>query len=199
MNYGTVRSEASKNFFNNRDVAAMISELAPLNEQMDQIGTEETPTLREVVFYQAFARDIKYAKEWTNFYERTKILDDLNQAWDIYYGVFSRIRKQLANLSTFELVNIHQAIGTVYDVQSIVLRRKKAVGASTTENRLDEKEETFCALMTALVRWKRVPLASLCLSTVDCVEMEDLDLDARVPRSSVVCNQTVVLNKYSMH
>ncbi|KAI9920631.1 hypothetical protein PsorP6_000181 [Peronosclerospora sorghi] len=98
--------EASKHFFNNRDVAAMIAELAPLHEQMDQIGTEETPTLREVAFYQAFARDLKYAKEWTNVYERTKSLDDLNQAWDIYYGVFSRIRKQLANLSTLELANV---------------------------------------------------------------------------------------------
>ncbi|KAI9906360.1 hypothetical protein PsorP6_003310 [Peronosclerospora sorghi] len=123
--------EASKHFFNNRDVAAMIAKLAPLYKQMDQIRTEESPTLREVMFYQTFARDLKYAKEWTNVYERTKSLDDLNQAWDIYYGVFSIIRKQLANLSTLELVNVHQAIGTVHDVQSNVLRRKEAVGAST--------------------------------------------------------------------
>uniref|UniRef100_M4C622 non-specific serine/threonine protein kinase n=1 Tax=Hyaloperonospora arabidopsidis (strain Emoy2) TaxID=559515 RepID=M4C622_HYAAE len=98
--------EASKHFFNNRDVTAMIAELAPLHELMDQIGTEETPTLREVAFYQAFARDLKYAKEWTNVYERTKSLDDLNQAWDIYYSVFSKIRKQLANLSALELANV---------------------------------------------------------------------------------------------
>ncbi|KAI9916773.1 hypothetical protein PsorP6_018178 [Peronosclerospora sorghi] len=55
--------EASKHFFNSRDVAAMIADLAPLHEQMDQIGTEETPNLREVVFYHAFSRDLKYAKE----------------------------------------------------------------------------------------------------------------------------------------
>ncbi|KAI9922856.1 hypothetical protein PsorP6_002150 [Peronosclerospora sorghi] len=191
--------EASKHFFNNRDVAAMIADLDPLYEQMDQISTEETPTLRGAVFYQTFARDLKYAKEWPNVYERTKSLDDLNHAWDIYYGVFSRIRKQLANLSTLELMNVHQAIGTVRDVQSNVLRRKEAVGASTTENRLDEKEETFCSLMTAFVRCKRVPSASSCLSTVDCVDMEELGLAARVPRASVVCNQPVVLNKRSMH
>ncbi|KAL4172030.1 hypothetical protein KRP22_007205 [Phytophthora ramorum] len=73
---------------------------------MEKINTEEAPTLREVAFYQAFARDLKYAKEWTNVYERTKSLDDLNQAWDIYYSVFSKIRKQLANLSTLELANV---------------------------------------------------------------------------------------------
>ncbi|KAG7401837.1 phosphatidylinositol kinase- protein kinase tor1 [Phytophthora boehmeriae] len=98
--------EASKHFFNNRDVAAMIAELAPLHDLMEQIGTEESPTLREVAFYQAFARDLRYAKEWTDVYERTKSLDDLNQAWDIYYSVFSKIRKQLANLSTLELANV---------------------------------------------------------------------------------------------
>ncbi|KAG6574344.1 Phosphatidylinositol kinase (PIK-L2) [Phytophthora cinnamomi] len=98
--------EASKHFFNNRDVTAMIAELAPLHELMSKIGSEEAPTLREVAFYQAFARDLQYAKEWTNVYERTKSLDDLNQAWDIYYNVFSKIRKQLANLSTLELANV---------------------------------------------------------------------------------------------
>ncbi|KAI9914583.1 hypothetical protein PsorP6_006803 [Peronosclerospora sorghi] len=76
--------EVSKHFFNNRDVAAMIAELATLHEQMDQIGTEETPNLREVAFYQAFARDLMYAKEWTNVYELTKSLYDLNPPWDIY-------------------------------------------------------------------------------------------------------------------
>ncbi|TMW66398.1 hypothetical protein Poli38472_004163 [Pythium oligandrum] len=103
--YGALE-EASKHYFNNRDPQAMIAELAPLHEQMEQIGTEETPTLREVAFYQAFARDLKYAKEWTDLYEETQNVDDLNQAWDIYYNVFSRIRKQLSNLSTLELANV---------------------------------------------------------------------------------------------
>ncbi|KAI9915550.1 hypothetical protein PsorP6_006836 [Peronosclerospora sorghi] len=125
--------EVSKHFFNNRDVAAMIAELATLHEQMDQIGTEETPSLREATFYQAFARDLKYAKEWTNVYELTKSLDDLNPSWDIYYG--------LANLSTLELVNVHQEIGTVHDVQSSVLWRKEAVGRNLL--RLDDRPRSI--------------------------------------------------------
>ncbi|KAF4041334.1 FATC domain-containing protein [Phytophthora infestans] len=118
--------EASKHFFNNRDVTAMIAELAPLHEQMDKIGTEESPTLREVAFYQAFARDLAYAKEWTNVYERTKSLDDLNQAWDIYYSVFSKIRKQLANLSTLELGNVGPKLLSVYNLTLAVPGTYKA-------------------------------------------------------------------------
>ncbi|KAF1783832.1 Serine/threonine-protein kinase TOR [Phytophthora cactorum] len=118
--------EASKHFFNNRDVTAMIAELAPLHEQMDRIGTEESPTLREVAFYQAFARDLAFAKEWTNVYERTKSLDDLNQAWDIYYSVFSKIRKQLANLSTLELANVGPKLLSVHNLTLAVPGTYKA-------------------------------------------------------------------------
>ncbi|KAL7686574.1 putative serine/threonine-protein kinase ATM [Plasmopara halstedii] len=118
--------EASKHFFNNRDVTAMIAELAPLHEQMNRINTEETPTLREMAFYQAFARDLAYAKEWTNVYERTKCLDDLNQAWDIYYSVFSKIRKQLANLSTLELANVGPKLLSVHNLTLAVPGTYKA-------------------------------------------------------------------------
>lgn len=119
--------EASKHFFNNRDVKAMIAELAPLHEKMDAIGTDgDAPTLREVGFHQAFARDLKYAKAWTDVYERTKSLDDLNQAWDIYYSVFSKIRKQLANLSTLELANVGPRLLAVQNLSLAVPGTYKA-------------------------------------------------------------------------
>ncbi|TDH73380.1 hypothetical protein CCR75_008691 [Bremia lactucae] len=118
--------EASKHFFNNRDVTSMIAELAPLHDQMERINIEEVPTLREVAFYQAFARDLAYAKEWTNVYESTKSLDDLNQAWDIYYSVFSKIRKQLANLSTLELANVGPKLLSVQNLTLAVPGTYKA-------------------------------------------------------------------------
>ncbi|KAF1328387.1 Phosphatidylinositol kinase, partial [Globisporangium splendens] len=118
--------EASKHYFNNRDTTAMIAELAPLHELMDKIGTEEAPTLREVAFYQAFARDLKHAKEWTNVFEKTRSIDDLNQAWDIYYSVFSRIRKQLANLSTLELANVGPKLLSVHSLSLAVPGTYKA-------------------------------------------------------------------------
>ncbi|KAJ0392374.1 hypothetical protein P43SY_011878 [Pythium insidiosum] len=112
--------EASKHYFNNRDWRAMIAELAPLHEKLEQIGMEETPTLREVAFHQAFARDLRFAKEWTNLFEKTQNIDDLNQAWDIYYTVFSKIRKQLANLSTLELANVGPKLLSVQDLSLAV-------------------------------------------------------------------------------
>lgn len=121
--------EASKHYFNNRDTSAMIAELAPLHELMDKIGTEEAPTLREVGFYQAFARDLKHAKEWSNVFEKTRNIDDLNQAWDIYYNVFSKIRKQLANLSTLELANVGPKLLSVVHSLSLAVPGTYKAGA----------------------------------------------------------------------
>ncbi|RHZ26301.1 hypothetical protein DYB37_004840 [Aphanomyces astaci] len=76
--------EASRLYFAVHDVQAMLNELAPLHAQLDNLG----------------------AKAWTDLYQLTNQTDDLNQAWDIYYNVFNRIKKQIANLSTLELANV---------------------------------------------------------------------------------------------
>ncbi|OQR80931.1 Phosphatidylinositol kinase (PIK-L2), partial [Thraustotheca clavata] len=98
--------EASRLYFAVRDTKAMLNELAPLHKLMDGIGKTEEPTLREIAFYQAFARDLQQAKAWTDRYEMTQCTDDLSQAWDLYFNVFNRIKKQIANLSTLELANV---------------------------------------------------------------------------------------------
>ncbi|KDO21536.1 hypothetical protein SPRG_13345 [Saprolegnia parasitica CBS 223.65] len=98
--------EASRLYFALRDTKAMLSELAPLHKLLDAIGKVEEPTLREVAFYQAFARDLQQAKAWTDRYEATGNVDDLSQAWDLYFNVFNRIKKQMANLSILELANV---------------------------------------------------------------------------------------------
>lgn len=117
--YGALE-EASKHYFNNHDAEAMIAELAPLHQQIDSIGLEEAPTLREVAFFQAFARDLRCAKAWTNVYEQTKNVGDLNQAWDIYYNIFSKIRKQLTHLSTLELANVGPKLLSVHGLSLAV-------------------------------------------------------------------------------
>ncbi|CAK5017836.1 unnamed protein product, partial [Aphanomyces euteiches] len=98
--------EASRLYFAVHDTQAMLNELAPLHAKLDSIGMEEVPTLREVAFYQSFARDLQQAKAWTDRYQLTLNTDDLSQAWDIYYNVFNRIKKQMANLTTLELANV---------------------------------------------------------------------------------------------
>ncbi|RHY28067.1 hypothetical protein DYB32_006287 [Aphanomyces invadans] len=101
--------EASRLYFAVHDTQAMLNELAPLHAKLDNLGVDDAPTLREIAFHQAFARDLQQvccAKAWTDRYQLTNQTDDLNQAWDIYYNVFNRIKKQIANLSTLELANV---------------------------------------------------------------------------------------------
>ncbi|KAF0683063.1 Aste57867_24843 [Aphanomyces stellatus] len=98
--------EASRLYFAVHDTQGMLNELAPLHATLDSIGQDEVPTLREVAFHQSFARDLQQAKAWTDRYQMTLNNDDLSQAWDIYYNVFNRIKKQMANLSTLELANV---------------------------------------------------------------------------------------------
>jgi FKBP12-rapamycin complex-associated protein len=136
--YGALE-EASKHFFNNRDPVAMLAELAPLHAQMEAIGQQEPPTLREVAFYQAFARDLRQAKAWTDVYEKTQCVDDLNQAWDIYYSVFSRIRKQLANLSTLELANVGPKLLSVHNLSLAVPGTYKAGAPIVRIKSFDQK------------------------------------------------------------
>ncbi|KAI8925792.1 armadillo-type protein [Entophlyctis helioformis] len=91
--------EASRLYFSEQDVDGMLDALEPLHVVIDR-GPE---TLREVAFVQAFGRDLEEAFEWSKKYKRTLNVDDLNQAWDLYYQVFRKISKQLPQLTTLEL------------------------------------------------------------------------------------------------
>ncbi|DAZ92720.1 TPA: hypothetical protein N0F65_001777, partial [Lagenidium giganteum] len=92
--------EASRLYFGEHDVDAMVAVLQPLHQMMEN-GPE---TLREVSFQQAFGRDLREAYEWLQrFLNNRKNESDLNRAWDLYYHVFRRINKQLPQLTTLEL------------------------------------------------------------------------------------------------
>lgn len=98
--------DASRCYFNMHDANAMIEELKPLHQMLENARHEETMTLRELAFYQAFARELKVAEEWTTLYSSSRNVVHLNQAWEIYYTVFGKIRKQLNNLTALELSNV---------------------------------------------------------------------------------------------
>ncbi|KAJ3106200.1 phosphatidylinositol kinase- protein kinase tor1 [Phlyctochytrium planicorne] len=91
--------EASRLYFNDQNVEGMFSTLEPLHQMLER-GPE---TLREISFNQAFGRDLQEALDWCKKYKRTQNINDLNQAWDLYYHVFRRINKQLPQLTTLEL------------------------------------------------------------------------------------------------
>lgn len=91
--------EASRLYFGDHNIEGMFATLEPLHGLLER-GPE---TLREVSFAQAFGRDLKEAREWCHQYESSKDVNDLNQAWDLYYQVFRRITRQLPQVTSLEL------------------------------------------------------------------------------------------------
>lgn len=94
--------EASRLYFGDRNVEAMFATLEPLHEMLDN-GPE---TLREEGFVQAHGRDLQEAQEWCRRYQETRDMNNLNQAWELYYQVFRRISRQLPQLNVLELQHI---------------------------------------------------------------------------------------------
>ncbi|KAG5961236.1 hypothetical protein E4U57_007788 [Claviceps arundinis] len=91
--------EASRLYFGDHNIEGMFTTLAPLHELLER-GPE---TLREISFAQAFGRDLKEAYEWCHQYENSKDVNDLNQAWDLYYQVFKRVARQIQQVHGLEL------------------------------------------------------------------------------------------------
>lgn len=91
--------EASRLYFGDHNIEGMFAALGPLHDLLER-GPE---TLREISFVQAFGRDLTEAREWCRQYQTTRDVNDLNQAWDLYYQVFRRISRQLPQMTTLEL------------------------------------------------------------------------------------------------
>lgn len=91
--------EASRLYFGDQNIEGMFATLEPLHDLLER-GPE---TLREISFAQAFGRDLKEAHEWCHQYEQSGDVNDLNQAWDLYYQVFRRISRHLPQVTTLEL------------------------------------------------------------------------------------------------
>jgi serine/threonine-protein kinase mTOR len=91
--------EASRLYFGDHNIEGMFRTLEPLHQLLER-GPE---TLREISFAQAFGRDLVEARDWCVQYEKNRDVNDLNQAWDLYYQVFRRISRQLPQLTSLEL------------------------------------------------------------------------------------------------
>lgn len=91
--------EASRLYFGDHNIKGMFDTLEPLHNLLDR-GPE---TLREVSFAQTFGRDLGEAREWCRQYQDSQDVNDLNQAWDLYYQVFRRISRQLPQMTSLEL------------------------------------------------------------------------------------------------
>ena len=108
--------EASRLFFGDKNVEGMFATLAPLHEMLDK-GPE---TLREISFAQAFGHDLAEARHFCNIYKQTQESGDINQAWDLYYGVFRKIARQLPQLMTLDLKYVSPKLKDARDLDLAV-------------------------------------------------------------------------------
>ncbi|KZT27933.1 phosphatidylinositol 3-kinase [Neolentinus lepideus HHB14362 ss-1] len=91
--------EASRLYFTDKDPEGMIAALEPLHDLLEAGPT----TARETSFAQVFGRDLHEAREACRRYRVYGDPAELDKAWDIYYGVFKKIEKQLPQLTTLDL------------------------------------------------------------------------------------------------
>ncbi|KAF8421355.1 armadillo-type protein [Terfezia claveryi] len=109
--------EASRLYFGDHNIEAMLKALEPLHEMLERVSPE---TLREISFHQAFGRDLHDARDWCNTYRRTGEVGDLNQAWDLYYQVFRKIAKQLPSLISLDLQYVSPKLQHARDLELAV-------------------------------------------------------------------------------
>lgn len=105
--------DASRAYFNDRDVDKMFSILEPLNEMIAKGPT----TIRETSFVNAFGKDLRDAQGWLHQFKRTKDVTYINQAWDLYYTVFRRISKQLPILQNLDLQHVSPLLLNAHDLE----------------------------------------------------------------------------------
>ncbi|KAI0832116.1 FAT-domain-containing protein [Trametes gibbosa] len=91
--------EASRLYFTDHNPMGMIHFLDPLHEMLE----DGPKTAREISFTQVFGRDLHEAREACRRYTVYGEKRDLEKAWEIYYGVFKKIEKQLPQLTTLDL------------------------------------------------------------------------------------------------
>jgi len=108
--------EASRLYFGNHNIEGMFATLQPLHQMLEK-GPE---TMREISFNQGFGRDLSEALDWCKKYTKTKDINDLNQAWDLYYTVFRKINEQLPQLTSLELKYVSPKLLNARDLELAV-------------------------------------------------------------------------------
>ncbi|KAK2463572.1 hypothetical protein APHAL10511_004323 [Amanita phalloides] len=91
--------EASRLYFTEKNPDGMIAALEPLHDLLEAGPT----TARETSFAQVFGRELHEAREACRRFRVYGEPSELDKAWDIYYGVFKKVEKQLPQLTTLDL------------------------------------------------------------------------------------------------
>ena len=91
--------DASRVFFGEHDIKAMFALLQPLHELTDK----GPGTLKETAFHQEYSRELNEARECGERYQQSEASKDIHSAWEIYYGLYRKLARQVPNLAMLEL------------------------------------------------------------------------------------------------
>ncbi|KAL7421428.1 phosphatidylinositol kinase-related protein kinase tor1 [Cryptotrichosporon argae] len=108
--------EASKHYFADHNEQAMFEVLEPLHDMIER-GPQ---TLRETSFVQSFGHELRMARDFCRRYKLHGDINELNQAWDIYYSTFQRLARQLKLLNVIELQYVSPKLMAVRDLELAV-------------------------------------------------------------------------------
>ncbi|KAG7693019.1 hypothetical protein KL933_004170 [Ogataea haglerorum] len=108
--------DASRSYFGDQNIEKMFQILTPLHRMLEK-GPE---TIREASFVNAFGKELNDAHQWLMNFRRTKDTAYLNQAWDLYYGVFRRISRQLPQLQNLDLQHVSPKLLAAKDLELAV-------------------------------------------------------------------------------
>ncbi|KAJ6619840.1 atypical/PIKK/FRAP protein kinase [Mycena sp. CBHHK59/15] len=108
--------EASRLYFTEKNADGMIAVLQPLHDLLDQ-GPQ---TAREISFAQVFGKELREARDACRRYRTYGETSELDKAWDIYYGVFKKVEKQLPQLTTLDLQYVSPRLLKARDLELAV-------------------------------------------------------------------------------
>ncbi|KAM3720293.1 Target of rapamycin [Dirofilaria immitis] len=108
--------DASRLYFQDKNVKAMFELLDPLHEMIERGAT----TLKEQSFKQTYENELKEAWNACRCYLRSQNAKELNQAWDLYYIVFRKISSQLRQLTSLDLNYVSPRLVKARDLELAV-------------------------------------------------------------------------------
>lgn len=108
--------EASRLYFGDKNVKAMLEMLEPLHKHLENGPT----TLKEMSFKNAFGKDLQLAQNYCLKFRTTGDVKHVTQAWEFYYHVFKKISKQLPNLTSLELQYVSPKLLKCQDLELAV-------------------------------------------------------------------------------
>ncbi|KAG0343766.1 phosphatidylinositol kinase- protein kinase tor1 [Podila humilis] len=105
--------EARTQYFSGgRNIDEILSQLEPLH----QLVQKPPETHHEMSFNKAFGRDLKDAHDSCTRYRKTRDVNELNYAWNIYTQILIRIKK-LPKLSTLDLPYVSPQLQVARDLE----------------------------------------------------------------------------------